>query len=201
MRAKRALPAQSQAVNKSAPTAKIAAKKKKARESEEDDEFVEPIDVVKTKIGKKRGFPESINAGSQPTRKVRKLDNGESEVEEVQSTKPVKKPAKKPTVFKLGKWNPETVLISDKEALEMNATSDTLNLQCCTRCNSRNVVRAVNTNNLRLLKQALSDKKNIANVLAPWSIECQHLNIISMIVERENIPMLEALLKLNVKGG
>lgn len=54
---------------------------------------------------------------SQPTnRKVKKLtDSGASQNVEVPASKPVKKVVKPPSVFKVGKWNPDTVLIKPEE--------------------------------------------------------------------------------------
>lgn len=49
---------------------------------------------------------------------------------------------KRPNVFKLGKWNPDTVLVSEEEELELRSPSNNLLNPCCTRCNGRNVIRA-----------------------------------------------------------
>lgn len=72
-------------------------------------------------------------------------------------------------------------------------------LKCCVRCNSRNAVRAVQTNNLRLLKACIADRKNVANVIfAPWSVDATRLYPVRMIFELNNLAMLEAVFKLDL---
>jgi len=153
---------------------------------EEDDEKPELIDtssrpaskraaatsssaVVKaSEIGKKRKRP-TASAASQPnevTRKVKQLSDGSEE--EVKQVKPRKKPTpKKPVVFKLGKWNPDTVIVEEEP--EKMLDSDELITNCCLSCNTRNIQRAINTDNKVLLRKCVYDLHNIPSLTFPWS--------------------------------
>lgn len=127
--------------------------------------------LIKSQIGKKRPFPKHLEKPStQPTsRKVKKISEaGASESIEVPAQKQ-KKAVKMPSVFKLGKWNPDTVLIKPEEELEHYSHKDTLLLNCCTRCNSRNLIRAIATKNLVLLKKCMMAKDTIPSVTSQWS--------------------------------
>lgn len=204
VKAKRQIPAASQAVNKSAP-ARTAAKKarvKIATEDSNESEAEEP-EEVKGKVGKKRAFPSALAASQPNPRKVRKLADSSSMIEpasdESAKPKPKKAAAKKPAVFKLGKWNPDTVVLEPEQEIEWCGTSDQPMLKCCIRCNARNVIRAVQTNNMRLLKACISDKKNFANILfAPWSVDAKTINPVELIFRTDNLAMLEAIFKLNL---
>lgn len=141
---------------------------------------------------------------SQPTnRKVKKLnDVGGSESVEKPSKKAANKPAKLPTVFKLGKWNPDTVLVKPEEELEKSSQKDTLLNNCCTRCNSRNVVRAVLTNNLTLLKTCMNAKESVPSLTSQWAIDTPLLNPVDLIIKSQNQELLKTLLTIpNVKSG
>lgn len=184
MRVPKKVPA-SQAINKSAPTKVLKKKAKKDSEegkSEEDDGY-DPA-AIKSLIGKKRAFPFN-NTMSQPTnRKVKKLnDDGVSESVEKPAKKAANKPAKLPTVFKLGKWNPDTVLVKPEEELEKSSHKDTLLNNCCTRCNNRNVVRAVLTNNLSLLKKCMNAKETVPSLTSQWAIDTPFLNPVDLIIK------------------
>jgi hypothetical protein len=67
-------------------------------------------------------------------------------------------PKKNALAFKIGKWNPDTVIVKLEEEIERNDLSDSPIYKCCIRCNSRNVIRAVETNNIRLLRAVLYAK-------------------------------------------
>jgi len=141
---------------------------------------------------------------SQPTnRKVKKLnDVGGSESFEKPANKTAKKPAKLPIVFKLGKWNPDTVLVKQEEELEKSSHKDTLLNNCCTRCNNRNVVRAVLTNNLTLLKTCMNANESVPSLTSQWAIDTPLLNPVDLIIKSQNQEMLKTLLTIpNVKSG
>lgn len=72
-----------------------------------------------------------------------------------------------PTVFKAGKWNPDTELVE----LEVEKCGDSPepDFSCCRLCNLRNLHRAVNIGDAKLLERLVADKKNIVNVYSPWS--------------------------------
>jgi len=82
----------------------------------------------------------------------------------VAGSKPARKPAKKPVVFKIGKWNPDTVLMKREEEIEHFDLSDSPIYRCCVRCNCRNIIRAVETDNIRLLRASLYAKETIPEV-------------------------------------
>jgi len=141
---------------------------------------------------------------SQPTnRKVKKLnDDGVSESVEKPAKKAANKPAKLPTVFKLGKWNPDTVLVKPEEELEKSSHKDTLLNNCCTRCNNRNVVRAVLTNNLSLLKKCMNAKETVPSLTSQWAIDTPFLNPVDLIIKSQNQEMLKTVLTIpSVKSG
>lgn len=136
------------------PQTQVVKQTKKVVKSEDSED--EPLKVAqKLKIGSKRPFPEHLNsASSQPNRKMKKLTaEGASVNIAVDGTKKAK--ATKAQVLKIGKWNPDTVLVGVHEETERYGTTDNLIHNCCLRCNCRNLVRAVETNNQRLLKACL----------------------------------------------
>jgi hypothetical protein len=112
--------------------------------------------LAKIKVGVKRAFPKHLAASSQPDRKVKKLtaDGGSVSV----AVKGPSKKVVKAQVLKIGKWNPDTVLVGVHEEFERCGTSDNLINKCCLRCNCRNLIRAVETNNPRLFKACLKAK-------------------------------------------
>ena len=69
------------------------------------------------KIGVKR---KQQNVLTQPQKKIKKLESGSEEVVEVLVQK---KTPKMPTVFKKGKWNPQTKLVEKSEELERSSKS------------------------------------------------------------------------------
>ena len=120
-------------------------------------------------------------------RKVKKLNSdGDSEVIEIKTKKkvPAKKAVKKPEVFKLGKWNPEIVLLKQEDEKERFGLSDTLSTPCCIVCNCRNVVRACETNNVRLMAQCLKAKDTIPEMCLQWSVDSHTLNPLEIILKK-----------------
>ena len=90
-------------------------------------------------------------------------DGDSDEEEEAPKKVPAKKPVKKPTEFKLGKWNPNTVIVPKKDELERYGLSDTL-YESDIVCNCSNVVRAVETDNVKLLAQCVLAKDKIPDL-------------------------------------
>jgi hypothetical protein len=76
--------------------------------------------------------------------KKRKVGGGKAKAE----PKPKKAP-KRPTEFKKGKWNPHVELLDNNKYREH--PQDGLFIECCIRCNNRNIIRAAYTGNDRLL--------------------------------------------------
>ena len=56
-----------------------------------------------------------------------------------------KKAPKKPKVYKKGKWNPDIEVLEEDKYKE--GKGNELFLECCVRCNNKNVIRACNTGN------------------------------------------------------
>ena len=72
-----------------------------------------------------------------------------------------------PTVFKAGKWNPETELV--EEEIEKCGNSKEPLYNCCLLCNMRNLHRAIDIGDASLLKRLVLDTQNIPNLLGTWS--------------------------------
>jgi hypothetical protein len=123
-------------------------------------------------IGKKRREPPQKIQAIQPSpkgkkakkvsvdvRKDIKVEVIKTESEYRSSSQPAKpkKLPKKPTEFKVGKWNPNTEIV-EKEFEKLDDNDD-VQFKCCLKCNSRNVMRAVFTNNKFLLRRCLHDHK------------------------------------------
>lgn len=61
-------------------------------------------------------------------------------------------------MFKVGKWNPDTIVLKPEQEIERFDKKDTPIYNCCIRCNNRNVIRAVETNNIKLLRVVINAK-------------------------------------------
>ena len=107
-----------------------------------------------------------------------------------------KKPKKMPTEFKKGKWNPNISLIDTDKYRE--AGDDQVFLDCCIRCNNKNIIRAAVTGNTVLLMKGINHKDNIASLTAYWSPEVK-LTAMDYIVTGNNHDMLELLLHPKLK--
>lgn len=129
------------------------------------------------------------------SRKVKKLSDGSEEQTVQVSAKPKKAP-KKPTQFKVGKWNPETELLTKEHEIEHFGKSESAIFTCCLRCNNRNVIRAIENNNLRLFRTLVYDQQNIPSLTDKWSAETENLEPLRMILDRKNTEMLEVLFKI-----
>lgn len=133
----------------------------------------------------------SYDDESKPVKK-RKVGGGKEKI-----VKPkVKKPPKRPTVFKKGKWNPDIELV-DIDKYKEGETND-LYLDCCIRCNNKNIIRAAITNNTTLLKNGIDEKKKISSLTAYWSPEIKKTALDFMIADN-NHKMLEILLHPKLK--
>ena len=122
--------------------AKSAAKGKK-KEDEEDDEEAED--------GKK-GVKKKRSASAKDDKDGKK-----------------KKEKKKPTVYKKGKWNPDVELIEVDDTLESkdNQPIDYGSYQH----NSRNLIRAVNTKNHKLLENCLAKDFFFSDLYGRWGVD------------------------------
>lgn len=108
----------------------------------------------------------------------------------------VKKAPKMPTVFKKGKWNPDIQVLKVEKYLE--AESDEPFFDCCIRCNNKNVIRAAETNNKKLLKKCIHETKKISSLTAFWGCE-NTVTALNLIIRKNQHEMLEILLHPNVK--
>jgi len=127
-------------------------------------------------------------------RKVRKLSDGSEQLIVKVTNKPKKLP-KKPTVFKAGKWNPETELLTKEDEIEHFGSSKSAIFTCCLRCNNRNVIRAIENDDVNLLRALILDQKNIPSFTDTWSVDSNHLQPLRMILEKKNMDLLETLFK------
>jgi len=86
---------------------------------------------------------------------VKKRRVAANRVETIRTTRP-KPPPKMPTVYKRGKWNPDIQIIQEDKIRD--ATDSQMSMECCTRCNNRNVHRAALTGNEKLLNACIFAK-------------------------------------------
>ena len=155
-------------------------------------------------IGKKRPRPVTDSqidiVKPAPIRKTKVLPDGKEQIIEVEqkkvsqsqrtTSKAVPKP--KPKVFKLGTWNPDTVIV--EEEIEKFGTSDEPNYETSHRANTRNIIRAINTNNFTLLKKVVNDRDNIFSLQQPWSENDEDFTPLHYVLQLESRPMLATLL-------
>ena len=71
---------------------------------------------------------------------------------------------------------------------------------CCLRCNCRNVIRAVETDNIPLLINLIKDVKNVPSVTEPWSTDATNINPLEIIFKNGKKDMLEKVLKIAIKN-
>ena len=95
-----------------------------------------------------------------------------------------------PIVFKAGKWNPDTELVDSE--VEKSGKSKMPDYFCCKVCNMRNLHRAVNNNDYRLLRKLVIDTWNIPHMLTGWSSDDKE-TIISKIVVKDDLKLFNAL--------
>lgn len=129
------------------------------------------------------------------SRRVKKLADG-TEESVVKVTLKQRKPPKKPIVFKAGKWNPETQLLTTEDELERFGHSESGVYTCCLRCNNRNAIRSIENESVNLLRALVTDQKNIPSLTDKWSVDCDHLTPLNMILEKKNTNLLEVIFKL-----
>ncbi len=107
-----------------------------------------------------------------------------------------KKVTKRPTVFKKGVWNPDVELVKIDRYLE--AEDNQPFLDCCIRCNNKNVIRAANINNEKLLKKCIDETKKISSLLAYWAPEAK-FNALDIMIKHNRHDMLEIMMHPKVK--
>ena len=166
---------------------KANANNKKGRKSE----ILPKVGEKRLRQSKNKDDDEEGGDDDKPAKK-RKVGAGKEKV-----VKEKKKPApKRPKEFKKGRWNPDIELV-DHDKYKDDPT-DNLNLDCCIRCNNKNIIRAVLTENERLLKKGIEATKTISNLCAYWSPECQWTSM-EHIVSRNLHSFLELMMHPKVK--
>ena len=103
--------------------------------------------------------------------KKRKVGAGKAKAEKV----PKKKVIRRPTEFKKGRWNPDIQLVEIDKYKE--SPSNDLFLDCCIRCNNKNIIRAANTNNEKLMKAGIAATNKISTLCAHWSPEIKFTSL------------------------
>lgn len=180
------------------------ATKEDDEEMEDDEEDTSAKAAPKNKkakipaIGKRRRKGGSDDEDSAEEKKsstdfvpVKKRKVNATKVETMRATRP--KPApQKPTVFKLGKWNPDIEVIQENKERDSEAAEITK--ECCTRCNNRNVHRAALTGNRALLNKCIFDTKSITNLNAYWGPD-DHQTPMELLLRLGDMSLLESFLK------
>ena len=118
---------------------------------------------------------------------MRKVGGGKAKAEKV----PKKKVPKRPTEFKKGRWNPDVELLDHDKYKE--SPSNDLFLDCCIRCNNKNIIRAANTNNEKLMKAGIAATNKISCLVATWSPEVRNTSM-EILTSNNNAKLLELLL-------
>ena len=132
---------------------RLRSSKKKPIKKQEDSE--EEPEEESQAVNQDEGSFNEDDDDSQVVKK-RKTGSGKAKV-----VKPKAKKGKKmPTEFKKGKWNPEVKLIKIEKQKEED--SGDLQLDCCVRCNNKNIIRATITGNERLLKKGMEETHKIS---------------------------------------
>ena len=115
------------------------------------------------------------------------MDGGKEKVVKAKA----KKGVKRPTVYKKGIWNPDVELVKIDKYLE--AEDNQPFFDCCVRCNNKNVIRAVNINNEKLLKKCIEEKKKISNLVAYWNPEAKY-TALDLMIKNNRHNMFEIML-------
>ena len=89
---------------------------------------------------------------------------------------PSKSTPRLPKVFKKGKWNPDVEL--EKEEFELEYKDTTIWNCCCLRCSDRNMFRAINNQDYKLLRMCVNEKSKVANINSTWGL---HKNITPLV--------------------
>jgi hypothetical protein len=188
-------------------TTNAKAKKGKGKKQEPSEDNNDEEEQALPKVGvkrKTRPVPASDEQQIETSVKVKRIGDGTQETKTVKVKAPAKKKVvKKPTEFKAGKWNPDTVLV-DKD-IELEDPSNDPIYDCCHLCNGRNVFRAINTNNVELLRKLVYDTENIFSLLNPEPgntspMHSENLTPLSLIMKKSNLKMLEVLLHIKIKN-
>ena len=117
--------------------------------------------------------------------------NTQSKRSTKQRKKSGKKSAGKKKSFQKGKCNPDIILLNTEE--ERESLKDTLLTTCCSECSNRNLIRAILTNNMTLMKMCKQSRKELTTFYDTWSADI-HLNAFYYAVITNNIQMIEELL-------
>jgi hypothetical protein len=149
-------------------------------------------------IGKKR----RVNPGKQSQSvvgRIKKLNDGGEKI--IPSTQKVLKPVTQPKWkedLKIGKWNPNTVIVED-EVEKLSRKPEPI-FSCCLSCNIRNVCRAIETKNATLLSKLVYDVKNIPTLNCGWSHGSMFQSLMTMILKSGDMGLMRAAFDLNLNS-
>lgn len=200
-------------------TEKSTGKKGKATKKEQLDEEEEEEEEEDTKKGKKKGGKAAkgdMEEEKEPEKKrgrkkkgAKEESEGEEEEEEEDTKKGKKKKGdtdkegkkkekKKPTKFKKGKWNPDVQIVDKNEMLEdpSDQPIDYLNV----RHNNRNVIRAVQTKNYKLLEACFKKDYFLTNLFDRWT---QHsdFNAVELALKNNDKKAVQLICKAYAAGN
>jgi len=86
--------------------------------------------------------------------------------------------------------NPSTVIVENE--IEKNGKFPDPEFNCCNLCNLKNLHRAVNTNDHKLLERLVIDKKHIAHLMLGWSVD-DSISLLDKILLKGSTELLGAL--------
>lgn len=112
---------------------RLRVSKKQNLEESNESSFVGATQNVE---GQDEDENEEDDDQSQPIKK-RKITAGKEKIVKAKA----KKGIKRPTEFKKGRWNPDIQIIEHDKYIEDKSSN--LFLDCCIRCNNKNIIRAV----------------------------------------------------------
>ena len=148
---------------------------------------------IDTMIGKKRLHPLNESQSVPPNRRAKKQADGSEKIIVEPAKPPSKSVAKvvaKPVIFKLGKWNPDTVLVNEEK--EKYGKTSEPDYGTGHRNNARNVIRAVNTDNLALLRKCQKDTQKVFCLNKSWAEDYEGgFTPLQLVALKESTEMLE----------
>ena len=180
-------------IEKKSLSKKPSKQSKAAADEDMESQEEAQIDTV---VGTKRLHPlnqSQPSSQSQPPnrRAMKKADGSEKIV--VGQARPASQSAKKvstkPAVFKLGKWNPNTEIVETE--IEKHGPSAEPEYGTGHRNNTRNVIRAINTDNIALLRQCKKDTQKVFSLNRPWAEDADGLSPIQLVALKQSKALLQ----------
>jgi ankyrin repeat protein/predicted DNA-binding WGR domain protein len=153
-------------------------------EEDEEEEEEEEEEVPKGKAAKKGAAPRKIVGSKKVQSRSTSQKRGKrSEAIEEESEEELAKPklkAKgnaggqapaipKPLVFKRGKWNPNVQIVEKCQQFEGSAAVP--NFECSRMNSNREVIRAAQTGNFKLLEKIVASDRKISRLTEQWGVD------------------------------